>query len=64
MAAARSLPLMMVVLLMGMVRRVSRVLFSFSLPMDDMTTLPTMRITIITTRGIIILWLVMELDNA
>ena len=55
---------MMVVLLMGMVRRVSRVLFSFSLPMDDMTTLPTMRITIITTRGIIILWLVMELDNA
>ena len=55
MAAAMSFPLTMMVLLMGRVRRVSRVLFSFSVPMEEMTMLPTMTMTIMTMMGIIML---------
>ena len=38
-------PLTMVVLLIGNVSKVSMVLFSFSLPMDDMTILPIITMT-------------------
>ena len=61
MAAASSLPPTMVVLRMGMVSRVSRVLFSFSLPIEEMTTLPTMMMTIITMMGTMRVCPIMEL---
>lgn len=57
MAAAAIFPLTMEVLLMGIVRSVSRVLFSFSEPMELMTMLPTIMMMIMMTSGIIMVWL-------
>lgn len=50
------------VLLMGRVRRVSRVLFSFSFPMELMTMLPIMVMMIMMTSGIIMVWLLTAFD--
>ena len=62
MAAATIFPLTMDVLLIGMVSRVSRVLFSFSDPMELMTMLPTIMMMIMITMGIIRVWLVISLE--
>lgn len=45
------------VLLMGSVSNVSRVLFSFSEPIELITMLPTIMMIIIITMGIIMVWL-------
>ena len=46
-----SLPATIMVLLTGRVSRVSRVLFSFSFPMDDITMLPIITIMSMTISG-------------
>ena len=51
MAAESSFPVTMVIRLTGMVNNVSRVLFSFSLPMELMTMLPTIIMMTMMTMG-------------